>query len=368
VIGCQKAINPIGFLSGRIRLNSIGVSVNEERVVEAPAVEQLQRISAQLKQAREQSGIALEEIAAKTYIPLRLLRAMDEGKFERLPEPVFVQGFIKRYGDEVGLDGSALAKEFVIAPPALKKPAEEFLSQDPEDEAAAPAPRNKRAPNKFQVPAPLPPDPEPTAPAAEPTSVSPIVAEPAAPNPIAEPTPEPVAMPTSFANETPTPAQWQEPTRDRPTGGSKLWYWIGGGLIAALFGMAAVALIQPSPQNPNSSNSQTNSSPNSPAPKPINSTSPAVTTSPSPTPASGPVNVSVQLTDENWLEVEADGKVIDSGVFPKGTQKSWTAQKQLILSVGNAKGMTYSYNQSPPKPVGDSPNPLTLQFPPTATP
>jgi cytoskeleton protein RodZ len=363
----------MGFLSCGIGSNSIGVSVNEERVVEAPAVEQLQRISEQLKQAREQSGIALEEIAAKTYIPLRLLRAMDEGKFERLPEPVFIQGFIKRYADEVGLDGSALSKEFVVAPPALKKPAAEFLSQDPEEEAAAPAPRSKRAPNKFPVPAPLPPDPEPTAAAAEPTSIAPIVTESAAPEPIAEPTPErtpePVAMPASFANETPTLAQWQEAPSDRATGGSKLWYWIGGGLVAALFGLAALALVQPSSQNPNAANRSPNSSStSSPAPKPINSGSPAVTTSPSPTPASGPVSVSVQLTDENWMEVEADGQVVDSGVFPKGTQKSWTAQKQLILSVGNAKGVTYSYNQSPPKPVGDSPNPLTLQFPPTATP
>lgn len=140
--------------------------------MEAPLVEQLKRISEQLKQTREQAGIELEKVASETFIPLRLLKAMDEGKFERLPEPVFVQGFIRRYGDAVGLDGKSLSMEFAVQPPTLRKPPEEYLSRHPEDDAPAAAPRNPRK-SKLKVPEPLPPEP-----AVVPGSDEPAVAPP----------------------------------------------------------------------------------------------------------------------------------------------------------------------------------------------
>ena len=75
-------------------------------------VEQLKEIGAQLRQLRQEQSISTEEVAAKTFIPSRLLKALEEGQPERLPEPVFIQGFIRRYADALDLDGAALANSF----------------------------------------------------------------------------------------------------------------------------------------------------------------------------------------------------------------------------------------------------------------
>lgn len=75
-------------------------------------VEQLKEIGAHLRQRRQELSIPIEEVAAKTLIRLNMLKAIDEGQPDQLPEPVFIQGFIRRYGDALGLDGAALAKTF----------------------------------------------------------------------------------------------------------------------------------------------------------------------------------------------------------------------------------------------------------------
>ena len=76
--------------------------------------EQLQEISRCLLQARQEKSIRIEEVAAKTHIRLSFLKALDAGHFEELPEPVYVQGFLRRYADVLGLDGTALANSFTV--------------------------------------------------------------------------------------------------------------------------------------------------------------------------------------------------------------------------------------------------------------
>ncbi len=76
--------------------------------------EQLKEIGAYLGQVRQEKSIRVEEIAAKTLIRQTFLEALEEGRFEDLPEPIYVQGFIRRYGDILGLDGTSLARSFAI--------------------------------------------------------------------------------------------------------------------------------------------------------------------------------------------------------------------------------------------------------------
>ncbi|MEM7552561.1 MAG: RodZ domain-containing protein [Cyanobacteria bacterium P01_A01_bin.84] len=79
--------------------------------------QQLQEIGAYLKQIREEKSIRIEEIAAKTLIRLFCLQALEDGRFEDLPESIYVQGFIRRYGDVLGLDGNSLSQKFSDAFP-----------------------------------------------------------------------------------------------------------------------------------------------------------------------------------------------------------------------------------------------------------
>lgn len=76
--------------------------------------EQLKEIGAYLRQVRQEKSIRIEEITAKTLIRQAFLEALEEGRYQDLPEPIFVQGFIRRYGDALGVDGTALAKNFAI--------------------------------------------------------------------------------------------------------------------------------------------------------------------------------------------------------------------------------------------------------------
>src|SRR5579863_6521210 len=69
-------------------------------------------ISETLRQARLRSGVDLDKLAAKTKIPLRFLKAIDDGDFDRLPSGIFARMFIKQYADAVGLDGASFAEEF----------------------------------------------------------------------------------------------------------------------------------------------------------------------------------------------------------------------------------------------------------------
>lgn len=90
-------------------------------------VEQVKEIGAYLRQRRQDLSMSIEEVSAKTLIRAGVLKALEAGQLDQLPEPIFVQGFIRRYGDVLHLDGIALAKTFSpsISPLKTVTPIEE---------------------------------------------------------------------------------------------------------------------------------------------------------------------------------------------------------------------------------------------------
>jgi cytoskeletal protein RodZ len=58
--------------------------------------------------------MTLEQVAAKTMIRVSLLRSIEEGQLYKLPEPIYVQGFLLRYAETLGLNGVEFAKTFPI--------------------------------------------------------------------------------------------------------------------------------------------------------------------------------------------------------------------------------------------------------------
>jgi cytoskeletal protein RodZ len=82
--------------------------------LELGQVEQLTEIGNYLRQTREERLLTIEQVAEKTMIQPRHLRAIEQGKLNQLPEPIYTQGFIKRYGEMLGLDGSKLASAFPL--------------------------------------------------------------------------------------------------------------------------------------------------------------------------------------------------------------------------------------------------------------
>jgi cytoskeletal protein RodZ len=92
-------------------------------------IEQLQKIGSYLCQQRQNQGLSLDFVANQTFIRPVILQALESGRYEDLPQPIFIQGFIRRYADSLGLDGKALSQEFSLVSPDLN-PVYDVLSQE----------------------------------------------------------------------------------------------------------------------------------------------------------------------------------------------------------------------------------------------
>ncbi len=92
----------------------------------------LQEMGAKLRQERERRGLTLDEIILKTKISRPNLEAIEAGRKEGLPHPVYAKGFVKNYARMLGLDpeeyGRALSMEYAVAeddfgtPPTTERP------------------------------------------------------------------------------------------------------------------------------------------------------------------------------------------------------------------------------------------------------
>jgi cytoskeleton protein RodZ len=63
-----------------------------------------------LRDAREARSLSLDDVAHVTRIPRASLSLLEEGRFDRLPAPVFVRGFIRSYARAVGLDPAVIVR------------------------------------------------------------------------------------------------------------------------------------------------------------------------------------------------------------------------------------------------------------------
>lgn len=66
-------------------------------------------VGAQLRAAREEKGLSLEQVAAETRIPQRHLVAIEAGEFARLPGRTYAVGFSRTYAKMIGLDQDDVA-------------------------------------------------------------------------------------------------------------------------------------------------------------------------------------------------------------------------------------------------------------------
>ncbi|MDR7922421.1 helix-turn-helix domain-containing protein [Thermosynechococcus sp. HY213] len=82
----------------------------------------LAEIGAFLREKRGEVGLSLEEVAAKTLVRQSILAAIENANLEELPEPVYTQGFIRRFADALGLDGKSIAANFPTVADPVERP------------------------------------------------------------------------------------------------------------------------------------------------------------------------------------------------------------------------------------------------------
>jgi transcriptional regulator with XRE-family HTH domain len=78
-------------------------------------------IGQELKRERELRGISLKEIADSTKINIRFLRALEEDRFDMLPEKFFIRGIIRAYASYIGLDEQSVLNTYLEGLQAREK-------------------------------------------------------------------------------------------------------------------------------------------------------------------------------------------------------------------------------------------------------
>lgn len=75
----------------------------------------LRELGTELRKGRQIRSLSLQQLHSQTLVPLHHIEAIENGEIEKLPQDIYVRGFIRRLGDALGLDGTAMAN-------ALPKP------------------------------------------------------------------------------------------------------------------------------------------------------------------------------------------------------------------------------------------------------
>lgn len=71
--------------------------------------EVFEQIGDTLRQWREYYQLSIDDVASRTQIQPRLIHAIEAGQIEMLPELIYVKGMVKRYADNLGLDGTEIS-------------------------------------------------------------------------------------------------------------------------------------------------------------------------------------------------------------------------------------------------------------------
>lgn len=112
----------------------------------------------QLRRAREEIGLSLEELSSRTLIAKKYLSALEEGRTDLFPGEVYFKGALRKYAEEVGLNvDSLMAGLSAEKPVEEKRKAAEVLVKPKEKVKAAAAPsavrvvRPRRRVNKGRL-------------------------------------------------------------------------------------------------------------------------------------------------------------------------------------------------------------------------
>ncbi|WP_018466855.1 helix-turn-helix domain-containing protein [Calidithermus timidus] len=69
-----------------------------------------------LRQAREEQGLELAQLAERLKVRRAILEALEECRYDELPEPPLARGYLKRYAQALGLDPKPLLMLYPASP------------------------------------------------------------------------------------------------------------------------------------------------------------------------------------------------------------------------------------------------------------
>jgi cytoskeleton protein RodZ len=270
---------------------------------------------AHLRQAREQRGVSLREIADRTKISVPALEALERNDVSRLPGGIFTRAFVRAYAEEVGLDAEDAVRRFLARfPDTSSEEGPKHYEPNPHHIEVDEPPTFGRAWRAVAWSVPLllvvgyfgfggrlpwwrdrgaPPVPKAT--------------EPAAP-----------ATPSSSAGQASPSATAPEPQAAPPVGTPT-------GAVEVPGSPAAVPVSAPAPA--------------------------AVPSAAEPVPAGG-FRLSLAPREACWVSVRIDGASVFSGLMRPGERKDLVLHGDVTLTVGNAGAFDYSINDQAGRSLG----------------
>lgn len=307
--------------------------------------EKLAEIGAQFKRVREDKELSIPHLTATTLIAEKYLRAIENGEIASLPEPIYVRGFIRKYGTALGVGD--LSEDFPLNPVL------------PERKWSGSAAAELRPLHLYALYIAVI--------AGAVSVLATFLSSPEA-NKIND-------SQTNFGKAAQTDPNLSTSSSTKPT----------VALVPKIGGLQ-VLKQQLSSGNGTPSNSVT-TSPNIPKPdllvpqeplsevqaeaifgevnslvgSKIQAWANGMSLMPSPAIASSsnfefvgnkPVNVGIIMQGQSWLLITVDGQTAFEGVLEEGKKLTWSADKQISVRAGNASSVALSYNNQPIKVFG----------------
>jgi cytoskeleton protein RodZ len=266
-----------------------------------------------LKQEREKRKISLEDISVSTKIGTRMLQALEEDKFNQLPGGIFNKGFVRAYSRFVGLDEDQTVAEYLQASGDAPPPRTEIVSRDEAREDS-----NEESVDRVEASSDNPARNIPWGLLAAALLVVAILLALWSHHERAKHSAEPQHSDTKTETKTSASPQLASPASkdpSRPETGTSPASRARATISQATSKNAAAIAPEALP-------TVVNSGPAAP----------------------GEFTVDVQVREDSWISITADGKLITSGLLPAGSERSDHARKEIIVKAGNAGGVDLYFN------------------------
>lgn len=303
-----------------------------------------------LKTEREKKGLTLEHLAKTTRLRLNYIEALENEEWDKLPDQVFIRGFLKTYTRALGLNYGQVLDQFKSSIPAhegLPKPLMPpkktnnvytylvilavvivslfiffYMISSAPDQNKADTTATKTSENKaIQSPA----EDNNTSPA---QTVNPVAVNNALP-PEKEAATSVGATPGSAKEVTPPPDLGAAPQRaetEKPA--------------------QAVAPAQPA--------------------KPVQEPVQAAVAAPAEEPAANAIarnTLTCYVSSTTYVKIWVDNNRPAQHVFPGGSRHQWTASEGFYVLVGNAGGIEFDFNGKKIKDLGRQGEVVRLRLP-----
>ncbi len=331
-----------------------------------------------LKLEREKRKITLEQISSSTKIGTRMLQALEEDKFDQLPGGIFNKGFVRAYSRFVGLDEDQAVADYLQASGDALPVSTEIVAR--EDAAR----ENEKNVSRLEASANAPARPLPWGLFAALLLLVALALSVWSHRHREQMRQSVPPTPTTAATPVPATQLSGEGSGGVPGGVSGKVSDKGRGAGLPSAGLPSAGLPStgssstgspstgsPSVGSPGSGvrpaptpASSTSGKASSVAPKPLQGSEPRDLAAAAPAAAPGEFTVVIQVREDSWISITADGKTVSSELLAAGSERAIRGRKEIIVKAGNAGGVDFRFNGKKLDVGGDYGEVKTVTFGP----